>query len=92
MSNPTPEALPRGASSIRSYHAHIYWSGPQQRALALQLREWIAQRFGVALGRVHDQPVGPHTQPMYQVAFASDVFARLTPRLMLNTTPDRPSE
>jgi aromatic ring-cleaving dioxygenase len=84
MSNSQPEGLPLGSSRISSYHAHIYWTRPEERALALQLREWIAQRFGVALGRIHDQPIGPHTQAMYQVAFATQVFAQLAPWLMLN--------
>jgi aromatic ring-cleaving dioxygenase len=77
---------PLGSNSISSYHAHIYWTRPEERVLALELREWLAQRFAVALGRVHDQPVGPHTQPMYQVAFAPEVFARLASWLMLNRT------
>jgi aromatic ring-cleaving dioxygenase len=78
------EALPHGVLAITSYHAHIYWNNGAERVLALELREWLAERFGVAMGRVHDQAVGPHTLPMYQVAFATDVFAKLVPWLMLN--------
>ena len=75
---------PRGASAISSYHAHVYWRSPEERATALRIREWLGERFAVAMGRVHDQPVGPHTQPMYQVAFTPNVLSRLLPWLLLN--------
>jgi aromatic ring-cleaving dioxygenase len=83
-SDAVPHESPRGSSAITSYHAHIYWRSPEERAAALRIRAWIGERFGVAMGRVHDRPVEPHTQPMYQVAFTTDVFPRIVPWLLLN--------
>ena len=70
--------------AIRSYHAHIYFEGPEQRGIAEILREEIAQRFSVLIGRWHERPIGPHTRPMYQVAFSTSEFPRFVPWLMIN--------
>jgi len=80
MTTPSPQPL----AAIASFHAHVYFDGPAQRATALALREQIGQRFAVALGRVHDMPIGPHARAMYQVAFDVASFGTIVPWLMLN--------
>jgi aromatic ring-cleaving dioxygenase len=84
MADSTVPDSPQGSRAITSYHAHIYWQSDDERGRALKIRQWIGERFEVALGRVHDQPIGPHTVPMYQVAFTTEVFPSFTPWLMLN--------
>lgn len=73
----------RELGEISSYHAHVYFDAAT-RDLAMRTRAALGERFVVELGRVHEQPIGPHTQAMYQVAFAIAEFPRVVPWLMLN--------
>ena len=69
--------------AIRDFHAHVYFDATSQET-AKQLREALASRFDVQLGTVHAGPVGPHTQPMFQVTLAPEQFASVVPWLMVN--------
>lgn len=55
---PTMDEAPAptvATDAIRSYHAHVYFTTPDERATALALRGPIGERFVVTLGRVHDR-------------------------------------
>lgn len=64
-----------------SFHAHVYYDEDSREKAAL-LREALSERFEVELGRWRDEPVGPHPEPMYQVAFRADQLAPIVQWLM----------
>lgn len=70
-------------AQITGFHAHVYYDKTTREAAA-RVREGLEVRFAVRLGRWHDRPIGPHSQAMYQVAFAPELFGVLVPWLMLN--------
>lgn len=66
---------------IEGYHAHVYYRDPAERNVAAAIREAAEARFELVMGRWRDEPVGPHPVPMYQMAFAVDLFPRFVPWL-----------
>jgi DOPA 4,5-dioxygenase len=68
---------------ITGYHAHVYYND-DNRPAAAELRAELEARFEVVMGRWRDEPVGPHPEPMYQVAFGLDQFSTIVPWLMLH--------
>lgn len=75
--------MPTESSTITNYHVHVYFDRDTQPA-AEQVRDGLAERFDVQLGRLHCKAVGPHPRWMYQVTFTPDQFGQLVPWLMLN--------
>jgi DOPA 4,5-dioxygenase len=74
--------MSEASRQIKGYHAHIYYD-PKTRTAAAHVREGLAS-FNAQLGSWHDEPVGPHLKPMYQVAFAPEEFGKIVPWLMLH--------
>jgi len=80
-----PDAPKAADRSIAEYHAHVYYDPATTRGRAERLRQRVAAEFPKAkLGRWHDEPVGPHPQSMYQIAFPPEMLAKFVPWLMLN--------
>lgn len=70
-------------NTVVHFHAHVYFD-PETEAAATELRNEVGRQFAVQLGRVHSQPIGPHSKGMFQIAFTANDFAALVPWLMLN--------
>jgi len=69
-------------AKIKGFHAHVYYD-PETKEVAARVREGLS-RFNVQLGSWHDELVGPHLKPMYQVVFDTEEFGKVVPWLMLN--------
>jgi len=70
-------------SAITGYHAHVYFDAAA-RERARTLCEAARKAFGVAVGRMHDRPVGPHPRGSRQLTIGIDQFASVIPWLIVN--------
>jgi aromatic ring-cleaving dioxygenase len=68
---------------VHGYHAHVYYAN-DTLPLATKLREALAAKFPVELGRFSGEPIGPHPVAQFQVIFKQDAFHSVVPWLMLN--------
>jgi DOPA 4,5-dioxygenase len=71
-------------SEIENFHAHVYYDAPKTRAQAEKLCQTAGQKFGVKVGRMHDNPVGPHPRGSCQLTIATDQFSEVVSWLVLN--------
>jgi DOPA 4,5-dioxygenase len=69
--------------SIRDFHAHIYYD-PEEVDSARELAAAVQQHFGVAVGRFHLGPVGPHPRGSVQLTVPTDLFGKVAQFLALN--------
>ncbi len=75
--------MPAETESVKGFHAHVYFDADTvDRARALC--EAARDRFGVAMGRMHERPVGPHPMWSCQLAFPPDKAGDVLPWLALN--------
>ena len=52
------------------YHAHVYWTTAEQKSLAVAIRARL-MGMGYQVGRLHDEPVGPHPVGQFQVIYST---------------------
>lgn len=67
-----------------SYHAHLYWTGTEQREVASRLSAELVARFGAVPGTRRETAGGPHPAPEMHVSFPLSQFGTLVPWLMVN--------
>jgi aromatic ring-cleaving dioxygenase len=72
-----------GSPQVHGYHAHVYYASETLPA-AEKLREALAANFPVRVGRLNDDPIGPHPVPQFAAIFETDAFESVVPWLMLN--------
>ena len=69
--------------TIANYHAHVYYDAAT-RAQALALCEAAGRELGVKVGRMHDNPVGPHPRGSCQLTIPVETLSEALPWLVLN--------
>ncbi|MBR9868501.1 MAG: DOPA 4,5-dioxygenase family protein [Oceanospirillales bacterium] len=70
-------------SEISAYHAHVYFDADSLDQ-AVELCEQASYTLAVAMGRVHQKPVGPHTEWSCQLSFDAESIGKVLPWLILN--------
>lgn len=70
-------------TEIENFHAHVYYDA-RTRAQAQKLCETAGKTFGIKVGRMHDDPVGPHPRGSCQLTIGKEQFAAVIPWLVLN--------
>jgi aromatic ring-cleaving dioxygenase len=68
---------------ISGFHAHVYFDA-STLAQARSLCEAAARKFALQMGRVHQQPVGPHPDWSCQLAFDKAIAGEVIFWLALN--------
>ena len=69
--------------AVHGYHAHVYFDR-QSLPRAQRLAATLGANFPVKVGKLHDDPIGPHPVPQFAAIFEADAFETVIPWLMLN--------
>lgn len=70
-------------SLFRDYHAHVYFD-PSETAEAERFCQAMRDALGVAMGRVHSRPVGPHPRGSCQMTIPADRIGDALPWILAN--------
>ena len=65
-------------SSLRGFHAHIYFD-PHQVEAARAFAEAAHELTGCAVGHFHEAPIGPHPRGSCQLSMKPSQFATFAP-------------
>lgn len=68
---------------MRDFHAHIYFD-PDELARAQAFAREAQSMFGVAIGRFHERPVGPHPRGSCQLTVPQEKFGSFAEWAVLN--------
>ena len=64
-----------------TFHAHVYFI-EENRAIATELREQMLSWENLTVGRLKDEPIGPHPIPMFYAEFAAATLGEVLPWLL----------
>jgi aromatic ring-cleaving dioxygenase len=74
----------RHIKEIKGFHYHIYFD-PTTKFVAMRLRQYMIDTLGnFCVGNVHDEPIGPHTKPMFEMSSDGFISSFILESLMLN--------
>ena len=69
--------------AIEDFHAHVYFDVTTVER-ARSLCERARDRFGIAMGRMHEKPLGPHPRWSCQLTVPKERFGEVLAWLALN--------
>ena len=73
----------KSKDTILGWHAHVYFE-PDQVEKAQAICEAVRDRFDITMGRMHNQPIGPHPTGSCQLSVPPEKFAEIAAWLTLN--------
>lgn len=68
---------------VSRFHAHVYFDGEKVQAAETLCRA-ASDAFGLKMGRLHKDPVGPHPRGSCQLTVPMEKFADTVSWLMMN--------